>query len=248
MFRNRCIPVIIMILFVLMLSGCMAQSSDPAGALPAPTENTQPTPVNPQATEPPKQASWVIEVNDTKQYTDELGIIWNYTLTLYASKPGGTNVTGEYLGEANLKIEPDIGTVQTAAASEGTTLLSMIFNYYADCESLSFVVEKFDEAEYAAEQTEFNKNAGLQSLETGENMDFFAFGDGVFNATQEPVTMTIQTEKGPKTGSGGGGGATVDVPIEISIEGATAYIFIYNLPQPLGDAFKGTVTGDVLPS
>ena len=50
-------------------------------------------------------------------------------------------MAGEYAGEALLEIKPDFASAQAAAASEGTGLLSMIFNYHAECDSLSFTVE-----------------------------------------------------------------------------------------------------------
>jgi hypothetical protein len=256
---RRCCPFVLSILVAAMLFGCAvggsgsgktAPAAAGSGAAPsaAPTEAARQTPDSQQATEPPKNATWVIEINDTQQVTDEMGIIWNYTLTFHASKPGGTDVTGEYAGEANLTIEPDFDSVQAAAASEGTILLSMIFNYYANCESLSFVVEKFSEGEYTAGQREFNKDAPLHPLEPGTDIDFFSFGNALFSATQEPITMTIQEDDGPRTGSGGGGGDAVNVPIEISVDGASVYLFIYNAPHALGEAFEGIVTGDVLPS
>ncbi len=230
-------------------SAASASSTDSSqtesSAMPS---DAQQAPEPSSSREPPKNATWVLDINDTQQITDEMGIVWNYTLTFHASKPGGTNVTGEYAGEAFLEIEPDFGTVQAAAASEGTQLLSMIFNYYAQCESLTFVVEKFSMEEYNAQMKQYNKDSPLQPLEPGVAMDFFAVTGAVFNATQEPVTMTIQDEDGPKTGSGGGGGTTVNVPTEISVDGATAFVFFYNTPHPLARAFKGTITGDVLPS
>lgn len=253
--------LVIMFISAFLLTGCNAQKTqadtenDAAGAsssVPSKMDSSvmpsdaQQAPEPPQTNAPPKNATWVLDINDTQQITDELGIIWNYTLTFHASKPGGTNVTGEYTGEALLKIEPDFGTTQAAAARDGTQLLSMLFNYHAECETLTFIVEKFTEEEYTAQMKQYNKDIPLLPLDPGVSTDFFAVTGAVFNATQEPITMTIQDDDGPKTGSGGGGGTTVNVPTEISVDGATAYVFFYNTPQPLERAFKGTITGDVV--
>jgi hypothetical protein len=244
--------IVLLITCAILLAGCATQgaqtgtaNSSPAGTEPAsaessttlasaaPTDNQNAPDATPS--ESPKNATWVIDINDTTEYTDELGIIWKYTLTFHASKPGGTDTTGEYAGDAVLKIEPDFGTVQAAAAREGTQLLSMIFNYHAQCESFSFVVEKY---------TNEPEDGPLAPLSTA---DFYAESSATFDSTQEPVEGTIQTSKGPFTAAGGGGGATVNVPFVIEITGASVSVRFANLPQPLEYAFKGTVTGDVLP-
>jgi hypothetical protein len=219
-----------------------------ASSAPSPTGNT-PSSAAPsdeqQAPEPspsdnePKQATWVIDINDTQQITDETGIVWNYTLTFHASKPGGTNVTGEFAGEAILKIEPDFASAQAAAAREGTELLAMIFNYHAECESLSFVVEKVIQEEQGDD--------GDLPLAPLVPKDFSAVSSAIFNSTQEPVGMTIQTDEGPFSGSGGGGGVTIDVPFEIIIYGASVSVFFGSMPHTGVPAFNGTITGDVLP-
>lgn len=209
------------------------QSAAPASAA-APSE-VQQAPEPSPSSEQPKNATWVIDIYDTTEYTDEMGIIWNYTLTFHASKPGGMNPTGEFMGDAELKIEPDIDSVKAAAASEGTTLLSMVFNYHAECESLSFVVEKM------------NTEPDDSPLAPLTNVDFTAESSAVFNSTQEPVQGTIQTDEGPFSAAGGGGGATVDVPFTIEITGASVSVKFESLPQPLEYAFKGTISGDVLP-
>lgn len=212
-------------------------STAPSGAAPSgelqsvTPENTAPTP----AAEELKNATWVMEINDTQEYTDELGIIWKYTLTLHASKPGGTDVTGEYAGDAVLKIEPDFESVQAAAAGEGTELLSMIFNYSAACDSLSFVVEEY------FKETEDVPLAPLVPT------DFIAESSAIFNATQEPVAMTIQDADGVFSGAGGGGQTTVDVLFRIDITGASVSLKFDNLPQPFETSFNGTISGDALP-
>lgn len=239
--RHRLMSLTILFLACLLLSSCnllpvQTDSSDAASTSAATDQPSAVPAAAPEQTDTaPKNANWVMEINDTQKYTDELGIIWNYTLTLHASKSGGTDVTGEYTGDALLIIEPDFASVQAAAAGEGTTLLSMLFNYRAECQSLSFVVEKL------GSETEDGPLAPLT------NIDFTAESSAAFDATQEPVTMTIQDEDGPKTGSGGGGGAAVTVPFTVDITGASVSIKFANLPQPFETAFNGTVTGDVLP-
>jgi hypothetical protein len=235
---------IMTVLICLVFTGCnlklpgSANLGNPDGSAAPSGELQSATPENAAATpsaEEPKNATWVMEIDDTQEYTDELGIIWNYTLTLHASKPGGTDVTGEYAGDAVLKIEPDFESVQSAAAREGTELLSMIFNYSAECDSLSFVVE------------EYFKETGDVPLAPLVPTDFIAESSALFNATQEPVGMTIQDDDGVFSGAGGGGAATVDVPFRIDITGASVSIKFDNLPQPFETSFNGTISGDVLP-
>jgi hypothetical protein len=218
-----------------------ASSSEPAAS------DTQPMAATVPANAAPTKATWVVDINDTQQITDDNGIIWNYTLTFHASKPGGRDVTGEFAGDALLKIEPDFASAQAAAAKEGTQLLALIFNYRAECEGLTFTVEKFSQDDYAAQMQEYTKTVPYQPLDPGVSTDFFAVTNAVFNSTQEPVAGTIQTDKGPFSAAGGGGGTTVSVLTDISVDGASAYVFLYNTPHPLARAFTGTITGDVLP-
>jgi hypothetical protein len=258
--------VVVILVFVLVcmsqLAGCTTQApqtgspnaapaDSPAGTAPLAESpvpsDAQNAPQSSPTSEAPKNATWVIDINDTQHVTDELGIIWNYTLTFHASKPGGTDVLGEYAGEAVLKIEPDFDSVKAAAAAEGTELLSMLFNYHAECDAVSFEVFEFSMDKFAELMKEHNPDNPLSQFNAGDATDFFTVGTATFNSTQEPVSMTIQTDEGPFSGSGGGGGITVNVPFDISVDGATAYIYFYSMPHPGVPGFKGTITGDVLP-
>lgn len=258
--KNRCLLIGLVSLFL--LAGCNtastqngaspgAPSAEPSGAVASDSVQAsaaaEQTPAAAQTDAQPKAATWVIDINDTQQITDELGIIWNYTLTFHATNPGGTDVLGDYTGDAVLKIEPDFDSTKAAAAREGTQLLSMLFNYHAECDSMTFEVFDFNQDKYAALMREYNPDNPLQQFDPGTATDFFAVSSATFNSTQEPVSMTIQTDEGPFSGSGGGGGVTVTVPFEITVDGATAYIFFYSMPHPGVPGFKGTLTGDVLP-
>lgn len=112
----------------------------------------------------------------------------------------------------------------------------MVFNFRAECGSLSFVVEM--------NNPDLGEDDELAPL---VDTDFTAASNASFNSTQEPVAGTIQTDEGPFSAAGGGGGGTVNVPFTVEITGASAYVTFESLPQPLVYAFKGVISGDVLP-
>lgn len=238
--------VLMALIFALLLTGC-GYTSDFGGA-PENTGSKVPTkaPVSEHPSEAPKEATWIVDISDTQQITDEMGLIWNYSLMLHASKPGGVDATGDYSGEAILSIEPDMASAQALAAAEGTQLIAMLFNYHAECENLSFTIIPFVPDKYAELMEQYNPDNPLARLNPGDSSDFFAIISAVFSATQEPISMTLSGDKGTISGTVPGRAATVDVPTEISIDGASAYCFFYNTPHPLARAFKGTITGDVL--
>ena len=251
MMLKSLLSLLLILAFIPCTGGCgliaqnAAQGGQGNGSVPTETAVLVKTPAPTQ--EQPLEATWVIEIDDTQQITDEMGLIWNYTLTLHASKPGGTDIVGDYEGEAVLSIEPDFESAKQLAASEGTMLLSMLFRFHAECESLSFEVIPFSQDEYAARMKQANPDNPLAGLNTGEATDFFAIASAAFTATQEPVTMTIEDDGEIRTGTGPGSTMEVFVPTELSTDGAKAYCFFYNTPHPLARAFQGIVTGDVLP-
>lgn len=245
---RTCKFVVSVLILALLMPGCAAQTGPDSPQSPAATVSAANTPTDtPQPTsELPKEATWSIDISDTQQITDEMGLLWNYTLTFHASKPGGTDATGDYSGEAVLKIEPDMGSAQALAAKEGAQLLAMVFNYHAECESLTFTIAPFSQNAYVEQMKKYNPDSPLAPFDPGDATDYFAIASATFNATQEPISMTIDSGKGARSGSVPGQGTAVDVPTEITTDGATAYCFFYNTPHPLARAFKGTVTGDVL--
>ena len=244
-------PWILFLIFALLMTGCAAQAGPDAQPAPAANAPQAPAPNAPADTpqptnEQPREATWSIDISDTQQITDEMGLLWNYTLTFHASKPGGTDPIGEYQGEAVLKIEPDMGSAQALAAKEGTQLLAMVFNYHAECENLAFTIAPFSQDAYAAQMKEHNPDDPLSQFNPGDATDYFAITSATFNGTQESIPMTVSDGKDVISGSVPGRSTTVSVPTEITTDGATAYCFFYNTPHPLARAFKGTVTGDVL--
>lgn len=245
-------------LCILLLTGCQTQASQNNSAdsaasgspvTAAPTASSEPSAQQtqkPAESDAPKDANWVIEIDDTQQITDEIGIIWNYTLTFYASNHGGKDVLGDYSGEAVLKIEPDLASVQAAAAREGSQLLAMLFKYHAEAEDVSFEVFEFSQDKYAELMKENMPDNPLMQFNPGDAIDFFSVSSTTFDATQEPIDMTIADDDGTFSGTVPGRSTSVNVPFEISFDGATAYCFFYDTPHPLARAFKGVVTGDVI--
>lgn len=233
--------------FAFCLSGC--GSAAPAAPQDAPeTEPSAPPAASPETTqEQEAEATWVVEIDDTQQITDEEGVIWNYTLTLYASKPGGVDATGEYTGEATLKIEPDFDSVRQLAANEGAELLSMLFDFHAECDSLSFEMVPYSQDAYATRMKAVNPDNPLAALSLGIDIDDFALVSAAFTATQVPVNVTLESDGTVASAEGPGSTTQVAVPTEISTYGAAAYCYFYGTPHQLARAFSGTVTGDVLP-
>lgn len=231
------IIVATIIILIFMFSGCSSQVPQPSSPQPEASEQ-------PDSEE--KQANWVFEINDTQQITDEEGLIWNYTLSVYASKSGGTDALGSYTGDIVLDMAPDMNSAKALAEGEGAELLAMLFKHHSQANDISF-----DIVAYSSEtRSELMASAAPDNplLQVGgplTSVDALAVFPVTFEATQEPISMTVSD--GQSTGSGTipGGQTTVTVPVEISIKGADAYFYIYNTVHPLSRAFTGIITGDV---
>ncbi|MEL7608896.1 MAG: hypothetical protein AAGU74_05280 [Bacillota bacterium] len=241
--RFRIKGLIAAALCALLLIGCSAPLPQSGSEEPAAAASAQPGQTNP----PPKEADWVIEIDDTQQVTDEMGLVWNYKLTMYASKAGGTDALGNYTGELVLEVEPDFESARQLAASEGTELLAMLFKHHSESQDAAFEVIEYTADAYSQMMQQNNPDNPLQGLgDPGASIDGFAVSRVAFAATQEPIDMTIKDDDGDTiSGTVPGRAVTVTVPVEITIEGATAYCHIYETVHPLGRSFKGVITGDV---
>lgn len=193
-----------------------------------------------------KKANWVIEIDDTQQITDTDGLIWNYTLSLYASKMGGTDVNGIYTGEAILNMEPDFESAQALAAREGSELLAMFFKHHSVSQNFTFEIVPYSADVYSKLMKENSDNPLLRFDDPESKTEGLAITQITFLATQEPLNMTIRDDGEVMSGSVPGGGKTVTVPIVISTEGAIAWCHIYDTVHPLNRTFKGVIAGDVL--
>lgn len=241
--------VIAILVSVLLLAGCAAAPKDPASA-PQPT-SAKPTAAQ-QTTEPEqtqaqaKEATWVIEIDDTQQITDEMGLIWNYKLSMYASKAGGTDVLGNYTGEIVLNMEPDFDSAKALAAREGTELLAMLFKHHSEAKDVAFEIAEYSVDAYAEQMKAAMPDSPLLPVgDPNSQASGFAIAGTTFQATQEPINMTIRDEDGTNSGTVPGRSVTVTVPMEITIEDATVYCFFYGTVHPLERSFKGVITGDV---
>jgi len=246
--------MIAILVFVLIFAGCSVQVpqtdldhtasiAPSASVVPTASASSQPTP-----TEPPKDANWVIEIDDTQQVTDEMGLIWNYQMSMYASKAGGEDVLGSYTGEIVLNMEPDLDSAKALAATEGAELLAMLFKHHSEAQNVTFDVVKYDRDAYSDLMKEnAPDNPLLPFGNPTSTADSFAITRVTFDATQEPINMTVSDENGSYSGTVPGRQVSVTVPMEITIEDADVYCYIYETVHPLSRAFKGIVTGDVVP-
>ncbi len=241
------------LLAVSILAGCGVQAPktdlDQAASV-APTVSAAPTASGssmPSPSEQPKNANWAIEIDDTQQITDEMGLIWDYHMTMYASKAGGEDVLGSYTGEIVLNMEPDLNSAKALAASEGTELLAMLFKHHSEAQNVAFDVAAYDSDVYAQLMKENAPDNPLLAFgDPNFTADSFAISRVTFNATQEPIDMTVKDENGTISGTIPGRSVTVTVPMEITIQGANVYCFLYETVHPLSRAFKGVITGDVI--
>ncbi len=245
--------IMVVLVMILVCAGCSVQvpqtdfnqaaSAAPSvSAAPTASASSEPTP-----SDQPKNANWVIEIDDTQQITDDMGLIWNYQISMYASKSGGDDVLGQYTGEIVLNMEPDFDSAKALAATEGTELLSMLFKHYSEAQNVTFELVAYDQDVYSDLMKEnAPDNPLLQMGDPNSTADSFAITRATFNATQEPINMTLSDEDGTYSGTVPGRSVTVTVPMEITIQGADVYCFIYETVHPLSRAFKGVVTGDVI--
>ncbi len=246
---RTCKFTVIVLILALLMAGCAAQAGPDAPPAPAANDPAANAPTDtpaPQSTdEQPKEATWSIDISDTQQITDEMGLLWNYTLTFHASKPGGVDAAGEYQGEAVLKIEPDMGPPRRSPPGKARS--------FSPCCSITCGMRKPDvynrpvqPGRVCGTDEAAQSDNPLAPLNPGDATDCFAITSATFNATQESIPMTISDGKDVISGSVPGRSTTVSVPAEITTDGATAFCFFYSTPHPLARAFKGTVTGDVL--
>jgi hypothetical protein len=252
--HNRLVLFVLAVLtFVFLPSGCSApvpqsmppQSSDvPAQASAGPSA-VQQAPETDQSDAQAKEANWVIEIDDTQQITDDEGLIWNYTLSLYASKAGGTDVLGNYTGEFVLDMEPDLNSAKALAAKEGAELLSMLFKHHSEAQDVAFEVVAYSPEAYSELMKENIPDNPLLQINSSSATDALSITRVTFNATQEPISMTVDDGSGAYSGTIPGGKTSVNVPVEISINGADALCYIFETVHPLDRAFKGVITGDV---
>jgi len=252
--KKQTLSVIAVILvLILVCAGCsvqvpqtdlnqVASAAPSVSAAPTAPASSEPTP-----SDQPKNANWVIEIDDTQQITDDMGLIWNYQISMYASKSGGDDVLGQYTGEIVLNMEPDFDSAKALAATEGTELLSMLFKHHSEAQNVTFELVAYDQDVYSDLMKENSPdNPLLQMGDPNSTADSFAITRTTFNATQEPINMTLSDEDGTYSGTVSGRSVTVTVPMEITIQGANVYCFIYETVHPLSRAFKGVVTGDVI--
>jgi hypothetical protein len=244
----KIIGIITMLMAMLLISACGMQEpqtdlSNPEAAEAQPTAIEQP----PEATtDQTVEANWVIEIDDTQQITDDEGLIWKYHLTMYASKAGGEDVSGNYTGEMVLTMEPDFDSAKALAEREGVELLAMLFKHHSEAENVFFEVKEYSQDAYAESMKETVPDNPLLQLGIPDSTaDNFAVTRVTFNATQEPINMSLKDEDGGFSGTVPGRKVTVNVPMEITIEGATACCYIYETVHPLERAFLGVITGDV---
>ena len=240
-----------------LLTGCntKAPQMDSPSALqstdgePSPDEQSEePGQQSEQSDRQVREANWIIEIDDTQQITDEMGLIWNYKLSLYASKTGGKDVLGNYSGEIVLDMEPDYDSAKALAQKEGAELLSMLFKHHSEAENIAFEVVEYRPETYSALMKEnIPDNPLLQISDPDSETDALAITRITFKATQEPINMTISSEGSVYSGSIPGGETTVNVPMEIMINGASVRFYLFETVHPLERAFEGVVTGDVLP-
>lgn len=253
--HKKTMGFISVLLFIMLLAGCNAQTPQAEPTIPAPTlQSPQAEPTCVQESPEPeksdmgaKEATWVIEIDDTQQITDEMGLVWNYRLFIYASKAGGKDVLGNYTGDIVLDMEPDFESAKALAAKEGADLLSMLFKHHSQANNISFEVVAYSPETYAQLMKEnIPDNPLLQVNNYTDSIYGLAITRITFETTQEPIDWTISDEEGIYSGTIPGGATTVNVPMEITMDGATVFCHIFQTVHPLDRSFKGVVTGDVI--
>ncbi len=245
-FKPTC--AIALLLCLMLLTSCStpvqqsnvaAPSSQPGASKSAVTPTPQPAL---QGTKP-QNGDFTIAIEDTQQITDEMGLIWNYQLSMTASKTGGGDVLGNYAGEMVLTMEPDFESAQILAQKEGAELLSMLFKHHAEAENTAFELIQFSPEAYAElMKNNIPDNPLLQLSAPNTTTESFAVSRVTFHATQEPINMTVRDDSGTGSGTIPGRQVTVEVPMEIGVEGSRVTCFIYETVHPLSRAFYGTIS------
>lgn len=93
--RLRRITVLLLILIACLLAGCTAEKTSTEGSSEAKAASAVPV-----------EANWTLHVDQTIPVEKD-GMTVNYTLVLVADKLGGTDIYGEYTGNAHIKVELD---------------------------------------------------------------------------------------------------------------------------------------------
>lgn len=194
-----------------------------------------------------KNADWIMQVDDTQDYTYEgSGIRYHCQLYLYASKTGGTDVLGHYTAQIVLKMEPDAQQLAAMLAEDGE-IVDSLSGGDTRFESIgaTFDMVAYSAKSFSATLKEIAPNQPLLQMAlpgTGENA--MALKVHTMSMVLTAPEGTSHDENGNEgAGWGGGSTRTVEQPIVILVNGGTAYVTFpkYEFERP----FKGTIVGTV---
>lgn len=195
----------------------------------------------------PKNADWVIQLDDTQEYTNkESGFLYHCNLYLYATKAGGTDVLGAYTGQIVLKMEPDLEQLAEMIGEDGLIVDSisgggvLLEGFGADFEMVAYNAK-----DYAKTMKEiFPDQPGLQMTYPNTSINAMALELISMKFHYDSVEASGHDESG-NVGQGWGNNAESETeePVVIQVDGATVYV---SFPRYGFDrAFKGTVVGNV---
>lgn len=224
-----------------------APSLAPLEPLGTPTASADVS-VSPTGSKPtPLEADWVIQLDDTQDYTNkDSGILYHCNLYIYAEKAGGTDVLGRYTGQVVLKMAPDLEQLAELMGEDGLTVDAisggdmLLEGFGAEFDMIAFNAKEYAEKmkeiipdQPGLQMTAPNASDNAMSLELVSMKWKFDGGEG-----------SAHDESGNETqGWGVDAKGETEEPIVLLVDGATVYV---TFPRYGFDrAFKGTIIGNV---
>jgi hypothetical protein len=212
-----------------------------ASQAPSATPSPSPKPAD-QA----KDADWLMQVDDTQDYTHpKSGILYHCNLYIYTTKSGGKDVLGEYTGQFVFKMEPDAKSIQELFGEDDAVIDSFTgANLIVEANAAVFTLQNYSDEAYSDGMKTIMPDQPLLQMPPDIKPDAMALEliDAKFRYEESSLTAHDK-DGGSGEGWAPGMSKSVSEPIVLEIRGGTAYV---TLPRyGLDRAFKGTLVGTV---
>ncbi len=214
--KKRAVFLVICLIFIF-AAGCGQENlPGPPSASASQASASVTAPEDPSSQ--PVQSDWTLEVDSTIN-TKINGYDLKCTLTVYATKQGGTDELGLYGGEATLKYSYDMSSGGVAGNAQGE----------GEDGSVVIDITPYDPEKYADSQGDASALAPLVEYDAMALGSFNVTGAGISNESAGGADWSKQESK------------SVAVPFKMTILGGQVEIELPSLAP--GNKFTGILTG-----
>ena len=217
------LAAMILVCSVLLVGCTQSPTTNPPNDTPAePAANTQ--------SDKPVECDWTLNVNQTIPVTTD-GMTVNYTLVLNATKKGGIDVIGDYIGSGKILVEMD-------ASGLSNEVIKAIggFKVDASADNINIPVVAYDRDKYANYNLEKDE-VPIVPLVKHQAMALISpqmIGSGILN----PTVTGIQGEKAEVNEEVTG---NTSVPMKITINDGKVNVYIPSFK--ISKSFEGMLLG-----